>query len=381
MKLIIIILLTLGILLGVVVWFMIPRPTTPSEPPVYTPPGEVIEVTGETAPVALEPISIIAENLTIPWEVLFLPDGEILITERPGQLLLLKRGVTIEVPGVRHIGEGGLLGAALHPDFAENNFIYLYQTTETNVGLTNRIVRYTLAGDVLTLDQVIAADLPGARYHDGGRMAFGLDGYLYVTVGDATEPDEAQDKNSVAGTIIRMTADGEPAPGNPFDSLVYSYGHRNPQGLAWDATGQLWSSEHGRSVGASGYDEINRITAGSNYGWPDSQGDVVARGTEGPARHSTASVTWAPGGLAYYEGSLYLPGLRGETLYEAVLEGTEIVAWHEHFVGQYGRLRTVVVGPDGFLYLTTSNRDGRGDNVASNDDRLIRIDPAQLNRS
>jgi glucose/arabinose dehydrogenase len=160
---------------------------------------------------------------------------------------------------------------------------------------------------------------------------------------------------------------------------VYSYGHRNAQGLAFDTSGNLWSSEHGRSGISSGYDEINLIKAGGNYGWPDSEGEEVASGIVGPARHSTADMTWAPGGLAYFEGSLYMPGLRGETLYEAVIEGEEIVGWHEHLVGEYGRLRTAVVGPDGYLYLTTSNQDGRGEPRAA-DDRLIRLDPKQLKR-
>jgi glucose/arabinose dehydrogenase len=327
-------------------------------------------------------VEVIGENLTIPWEVVFLPDGEILVTERPGRVLLLKAGIGLAVPDVQSTGEGGLLGAVLHPDFEANNYLYLYQTTEDGLGLKNRIVRYILRNNTITLDRVIADNLPGARFHDGGRIAFGPDGYLYVTVGDALRPSEAQDENTLEGTLLRMTDAGEPAPGNPFGSLVYSYGHRNAQGLAWDEAGNLWSSEHGRSVGGSGFDEINLITPGSNYGWPDSQGDTVAAGTVAPARHSTADVTWAPGGLAYFAGSLYMPGLRGETLYEAVLDGTEIVAWHEHLVGEYNRLRTVVVGPDNLLYLTTSNRDGRlqGEEPIDTDDRIIRINPAKLTR-
>jgi glucose/arabinose dehydrogenase len=324
----------------------------------------------------------VAENLTIPWEVVFLPDGELLVTERPGQLRLLKSGVELSVPDVESTGEGGLLGATLHPDFVTNNWLYVYKTTEDGLGLRNRIVRYVLRDNTLTRDRVIIDDVPGAMYHDGGRITFGPDGYLYVTVGDALERNEAANPDSLEGTLLRLTAEGEPAPGNPFGTAVYSYGHRNAQGLAWDNDGRLWSSEHGRSVGGSGFDEINLIQPGGNYGWPDSQGDTVAAGTIAPARHSTADVTWAPGGLAYHDGSLYMPGLRGQTLYEAVLEGDEIVAWHEHFVGEYGRLRTVVVGPDGLLYLTTSNRDGRlqGEQPAATDDRIIRINPTKLSR-
>ena len=323
-------------------------------------------------------VEVVAQNPTIPWEVLFLPDGELLVTERPGTVVLLRAGAELTVPGVRHVGEGGLLGAALHPEFADNRLLYLYQTTETDNGLRNRIVRYRLEEETLTFDRVIITDLPGARYHDGGRLTFGPDGYLYATVGDATDRAAAQDPTSLAGTIIRLTAEGEIPEDNPFGTAVWSYGHRNPQGLAWDAAGQLWSTEHGRSVGGSGLDEVNRIEAGANYGWPDSQGDTVEAGTIGPIRHSGAEVTWAPASAAVHNNSLYFAGLRGETLYEAVLEDGKIVDWHEHLVGRYGRLRTVTVGPDGFLYVTTSNRDGRGDTPAPTDDRLLRIDPVQL---
>jgi len=360
-----------GVLFG-----LLEQTSKPTSAPRYIAP-----VATETRPTAVrEAVTVVAENLTIPWEVVFLPDGELLVTERPGNLRLLKAGIELPVPDIASSGEGGLLGAALHPNFTQNNWLYLYQTTNDGLRIKNRIVRYTLTDTVLTLDRVIADDLPGARFHDGGRLAFGPDGYLYATVGDALRPNEAADPATLEGTLIRLTDEGEPAPGNPFPGGVYSYGHRNAQGLAWDTALNLWSSEHGRSAGGSGYDEINRIQPGQNYGWPDSEGDSVAAGTIAPARHSTADVTWAPGGLAYLDGSLYMPGLRGETLYEAVLDGTEIVAWHEHVVGEYGRLRTVVVGPDNYLYLTTSNRDGRGDPRVG-DDVIVRIDAAQLVRA
>ena len=358
------------------------NPSTSSvQTPVYvgSTDGEVEVVAGEDEIENRVALEVIAEGLTVPWEVLFLPDGEILVTERPGRVVLLPSGQIFEVEAVSSTGEGGLLGAALHPDFASNNWLYLYQTTEDGLGLKNKVVRYVLDEESLTLDRIIFDDIPGARFHDGGRIVFGPDGYLYVTVGDALDASEASNPGSLEGTLMRLTDEGEPALGNPFDTEVYSYGHRNAQGLAWDSDGNLWSSEHGRSVGGSGFDEINLITSGSDYGWPDSEGDSVAVGTVGPARHSTADVTWAPGGLAYLDGSLYMPGLRGEALYEAVLEGTDIVGWHEHLVGEYGRLRTVVVGPDDYIYLTTSNQDGRGEPVTS-DDRLIRLNPKQFVR-
>lgn len=355
---------------GALVWVVQPHDIQLQEPSLL-----VDENT--TAEVATEPPrhQVIAENLTIPWEILFLPDGEILITERPGRLVLLNSNTTIEVPGIQHVGEGGLLGAALHPNFERNRYLYLYQTTETDNGLANRIVRYQLDDSKLTFDRIILDNLPGARYHDGGRLAFGPDGYLYATVGDALRPAEAQNPDSLEGTIIRLTESGQPAPGNPFDSYVYSYGHRNAQGLAWDSQGNLWSSEHGRSVGGSGFDEINRIAPGGNYGWPDSQGDEVAKGTIAPTRHSTADVTWAPADIAYLDSRLFIPGLRGETLYVAALTNGNITGWLQAFVGDFGRLRTIAVGPDGLLYLLTSNQDGRG-TPGTGDDKLIRINPA-----
>ncbi len=353
--------------------FVSTRSNEPVAPAAFV--GEEAVSEADDAPL----IEVVAENLSIPWEVLFLPDGELLVTERTGRILLLKAGVELEIPEVKTGGEGGLLGAALHPDFVTNNFIYIYHTLDTDEGTRNRVSRYRIENSELTLDRVILSNLPGARYHDGGRIMFGPDGYLYVTIGDALKASEAQNLNSLEGTLLRVTAEGEPAPGNPFGSMVYSYGHRNAQGLAWDESGNLWSTEHGRSGVRSGFDELNLIVLGGNYGWPDSEGDTVLADTVAPARHSTAAVTWAPGGLAYHEGSLYIPGLKSETLYEAVLEGTEIVAWHKHFVGAYGRLRTVQVGPDGLLYLTTSNRDGRG-NPSDRDDRIIRINLGKLDR-
>jgi len=371
--------IALLLIMGAGWWYYQALQTPPAAPAyVANDPVDTEETRDQSA--AIPAVEVIAENLTVPWEVVFLPDGELLVTQRPGTLLLLKEGISIPVEGVRHVGEGGLLGAALHPDFSENNWLYLYQTTETENGLRNRVNRYELVGSDLRLESTVVDDLPGARYHDGGRIAFGPDGYLYVALGDAGNEPAALDEQLLEGSILRYTADGAIPSSNPYGNAVYSYGHRNPQGLAWDDAGRLWSSEHGRSGASSGFDEINLIEAGANYGWPESEGDEVADGTYGPVRHSGTATTWAPGDIVYHDGSLYMPGLRGRTLYEAVLDGSEIIAWHEHVVEAYGRLRTVVVGPDGLLYLTTSNRDGRGV-PASTDDRLIRIDPAQLDRS
>jgi glucose/arabinose dehydrogenase len=331
----------------------------------------------------VEEAAVIAEDLEIPWDIAFLPSesgtwqGDMLVTERPGRVVHVTSGRVFPISGVEHVGEGGLLGIALHPDFLENRFVYLYQTTRTDDGLYNRVVRYRYRDDEFAFDRVILSDLPGAPYHDGGRVAFGPDGFLYVAIGDAGDTSLAQDTGSLAGSILRVRDDGSVPEDNPFGNEVYSYGHRNPQGLAWDAQGRLWSTEHGRSGVLSGLDEINRITAGANYGWPESQGDITHAGTVAPALHSGTDDTWAPASALYHEGSLFFGGLRGEALFEAVIEGGEVVELKEHFKGEFGRIRTVALGPDGLLYLTTSNRDGRG-SVRVNDDKIVRVHPQSL---
>jgi len=231
----------------------------------------------------------------------------------------------------------------MHPNFTENQWLYVYRTVSTDQGRQNEVVRFTYAEThVLREETVLIRNIPGATYHDGGALAFGPDGYLYVTTGDAGEPALAQNLDSIAGKILRVTDTGEPAPGNPFDSLVYSYGHRNAQGLAWDSRDQLWSTEHGRSGVQSGYDELNRIIAGGNYGWPESQGDTVLPGTIGPIVHSGANETWAPASLASAGDRLYFGGLRGQRLYQVVLNSeSDDVLLTAYLTGEYGRLRAV----------------------------------------
>lgn len=345
--------------------------------------SSVSETASDSATVA-EP-QVIAENLSVPWEVVTLPDGSLLITERPGILLHLSASGQnrTTVAGVEHVGEGGLLGIALDPNFETNNWIYLYLTTETATGLQNRIERYTFstAENALSEQTIILEDIPGAKYHDGGRIAFGPDGFLYVTTGDAQQESLAQDTNSLAGKILRMTASGEPAPDNPFGNYTYSYGHRNPQGLAWDEQGRLWSSEHGPSGAQTGYDEINLITAGSNYGWPEIKGNETREGMTAPLLQSGSEDTWAPGDIAVIGNTLYMTGLRGESLYTAAIVGDATTPTLRNFTAHLrtdlGRLRTVQANPAGQLYLTTSNTDGRG-TAGNTDDLLIVLDPRYL---
>ncbi len=327
-------------------------------------------------------VTVIAKNLEIPWDIAFLPDGNMLVTERPGRLILLsKDGVKLATlfEQSKLGGEGGMLGVTLHPNFASNHFVYLYMGTPVNSTQTvNKVVRYIFEDNKLTENKVIITGIPGALYHDGGRMEFGPDGLLYITTGDATDSSLAPKLPSLAGKILRVTDDGSTPANNSFGTRVYSYGHRNPQGLAWDTSGRLWETEHGRTSGSlTGFDELNLITAGKNYGWPDSEGPTVKSGTVGPVKHSGATTTWAPASLTYLNGSLFYGGLKGEALYEAVLDGASVKEIKTHFKSEFGRIRTTRVGPDGMLYITTSNRDGRGTSK-SEDDKIIRINPAKL---
>ena len=315
---------------------------------------------------------IVSDNLQIPWEIVFLPEGDLLVTERPGTLKRIgMEGLVYAIDGVEHVGEGGLLGMALHPRFSENHWLYLYLTTRSGDSLTNRVERYRFAEDHLSEKKVIIENIPGAANHDGGRIAFGSDGYLYITTGDAGNSNLAQNINSLAGKILRLNDSGLIPSDNPFGNAVWSYGHRNPQGLAWDDKGRLWTTEHGRSGILSGYDELNIIEAGKNYGWPRIQGPETKLGMVSPVIQSGADETWAPAGAAFRDGSIFFSGLRGESLYEAKITDGK-VELKAHFRRKFGRIRAVVLGPDDYLYITTSNTDGRG-KPHSNDDKIIRI--------
>lgn len=319
---------------------------------------------------------IVAENLQIPWEIVFLPDGDLLVTERPGTLKKIgKEGRIYTIEGVEHVGEGGLLGMALHPQFFENRWIYLYFTTKVDSGLKNRVERYRFEENRLSEKTIIIDNIPGAAYHDGGRIIFGPDDYLYITTGDAGSSNLAQDINSLAGKILRLKDDGSIPPDNPFGNAVYSYGHRNSQGLAWDDQGRLWATEHGRSGIFSGLDELNLIEKGKNYGWPVIQGSEARAEMESPIVQSGSDETWAPAGIAFWDNSFFFGGLRGESLYEAKIISKRQISLKVHFRNEFGRIRAVVLGPDGFFYITTSNTDGRGSPKA-NDDKIIRINPA-----
>ena len=339
----------------------------------------------ESAPKGEE---VVVQDLDIPWELVFLPNGDMLGTERAGKLLLInsKTKKSIEVKGVKHTGEGGLLGLALHPKFAENRLLYLYFTYESGGQIFNKVVRYEftvirlavacLDGDPdcglptprLSSERVVLDGIAGSSNHDGGRIAFGPDGYLYIGTGDAESPQLAQDTNSLNGKILRVKDDGSIPEDNPFGNAVYSYGHRNVQGLAWDSSGQLWATEHGPSGLETGKDELNKIERGKNYGWPDSKGDTVKEGTVAPVVHSGKD-TWAPSGMVIVGSKIYFAGLRGEAVYGYDLGSKKPST---HFKGEYGRIRTVVGGPNSDLYILTNNTDGRG-TPKSGDDKIVRV--------
>jgi len=329
-------------------------------------------------------VETVAEDLEIPWAIAFAPDGRIFVTERIGQLRVIDDGVLNPQP-VKILdvgaGEGGLLGIALDPNFEENHYLYLYYTYNDFFSTFNKVVRYTESDNQLSEEKILLDKIPGASYHDGGRIKFGPDGKLYVTTGEAGITANAQDLNSLGGKILRINSDGTIPDDNPFpNSLVYSLGHRNPQGLDWDpVTGKLVISEHG----SQNHDEVNVIEAGKNYGWPKVIGDEADPKYQSPLLH-TGDETWAPSGASFYKSSnipewenkFFIATLRGEHLriLDLDLEENKVISSEALFLGEFGRLRDASVGPDGNLYILTSNRDGRG-SPAPNDDRILRITP------
>lgn len=314
----------------------------------------------------------IADGLNVPWGIVFLPDGRALVAQRDAGTIVMIDPNGSDRDRVREIGkvpgsvgrpggEAGLLGLALHPD--DDNQLFAFVSTSQD----ERIVRIAVDGDRLDDIEPILTGLPTGGRHHGGRLLFGPDGYLYVGTGEAGQPDLAQDRDSLGGKILRITPDGKAADGNPFDSEIWSWGHRNVEGLAFDADDRLWACEFGdRAV-----DELNLIERGGNYGWPKFEG-----ASDDP-EYVTPKVTWptsdcSPSGMAIARSTAFLAALRGERLWSVPLDGTDVGEPQDHFVGRYGRLRTVVVAPDESLWVTTSNTDGRG-RRRDRDDRIFRV--------
>jgi glucose/arabinose dehydrogenase len=323
-------------------------------------------------------VSTLATDLEVPWSFAFLPDGDALVTERDsGRLLRVspsgdaKELQTLPEGGS---GEGGLLGVAVSPDYREDRYVYAYYTTEED----NRVVRFRIGEK----PEPMLTGIPVNSYHDGGRIEFGPDGMLYISTGDAGDSSNSQNRNSLGGKILRIEPDGSiprdnPFPGNP----VYSYGHRNVEGLAWDAEGQLYASEFGENT----WDEVNRIEAGNNYGWPEVEGEGgEARGYTDPITvwpTSEASPSGAEilvgGAMPRWEGDLFVTALRGQRLWRLELDDRGEVTGREKLLdGEVGRVRDVVQAPDGSLWVSTSNRDSYGSPVSDQDDRILRLAPA-----
>ncbi|MGV9265999.1 PQQ-dependent sugar dehydrogenase [Kitasatospora sp. NPDC003701] len=318
----------------------------------------------------------VTEELEAPWGLVVLPDGDLLVSERDsGRILRVaaKDGARTEagtVPGVVSGGEGGLLGLALSPGYADDHLVYAYLSTATD----NRIVRLTYdparpATEQLGTPEVLLTGIPHGPRHNGGRIAFGPDGLLYAGTGDSSNTALAQDKGSLGGKILRLTPDGAPAPGNPFPgSPVYSYGHRNVQGLTWDPQGRLWASEFGQDT----WDELNLIRAGGDYGWPVVEGTGNRPGFIDPVAEWPTSEA-SPSGIAYADGAIWIAALRGTRLWRVPLDGDRAAGAPQAFLTDaHGRLRTVVADRDGTLLLVTNNTDGRGDS-RSGDDRILRV--------
>lgn len=310
--------------------------------------------------------STVAADLDVPWGIGFLPDGSALVNERDtGRVLHLTSGGTLTTAAtldVRHGGEAGLLGLAVSPSYADDHLVYVYYSTHSD----NRVVRFTYDGSRAGAAQPVLTDIPVGTIHDGGRIAFGPDGKLYIGTGETGDGALAQDRGSLAGKILRINPDGSVPSDNPFGSPVWTYGHRNVEGLAWDAQGRMFATEFGPNRD----DEINLIVKGRDYGWP------VVTGKRGGDRFTDPLVTFAPdefsaSGAAIAGGALWTAALNGERLYRIPLQADGTLGTPQAMLdGRYGRLRTVVLAPDGALWVTTSNRDGRGD-PAAHDDRIL----------
>ena len=361
------------ILIGIGGFYAYTKRFEPTPETSSTPPTSVVQTVMKTPSSTRE---VVATGLDTPWTIVFLPSGEMLVSERKGTIQVSGTAPrTIQIPGVIETGESGLTGLAIHPQFESNQFLYAYFTVKTTEKQVNRVVRYRFDGYTITEPVTIVDDIPAGANHNGGQIAFGPDEKLYICTGDAGTSSLAQDKTSLAGKILRVNDDGSIPSDNPFGTAIYSYGHRNPQGITWDDEGRLWAMEHGRSGVSTGYDELNLIESGQNYGWPTIQGPATQQGLRSPIAQSGSATTWAPAGIIYKDNSLYFTGLRGQSLYEVPLTSSgQPDTIKAHFKEEYGRLRAITRGPDGAIYFSTSNKDGRG-TANAGDDQIIRWVP------
>ncbi|HEX8889526.1 MAG TPA: PQQ-dependent sugar dehydrogenase [Pyrinomonadaceae bacterium] len=339
-------------------------------------------------------VETVASGLQVPWSINFLPDGRIIFTERPGRIRVIENGKLrpeplMTISDVEARSESGLMGLTLHPQFAQNHQLYLCYAYDSGNGQRDRVVRYSENGNGLTDRKLIIEDIPAAQFHAGCRLRFGPDAKLYITTGEATQKEIAQRLDSLGGKILRLNDDGTVPQDNPFVGRkdarpeIWVYGNRNPQGIDWQpGTNTMFETEHGPSGGDApgGGDEVNIIEKGKNYGWPIIHHRETHEGLESPLLEYTPAVAPASGtfyrGSAFpqFRGNFFFGCLRGETIIRVVLDGSRVVSQERLFEQQYGRIRDVAEGPDGAIYFSTSNRDGRG-NPASDDDRILRLVP------
>jgi len=343
-------------------------------------------------------VETVATNLEVVWSIVFAPDGRMFFTERPGRVRLMENGKLraqpfFTVPDIEPSGESGLMGMILHPNFVQNHFVYIaYAYQDANKNQTVRVARYRETGETLIEPKTIIENIPASQYHSGTRLKFGADGKLYITTGDATKQTRAQDLASINGKTLRLNDDGTIPDDNPFINQkgarpeIWSYGHRNAQGMDFQPeTGLMFQTEHGPSIidGVSlfkrtGGDEVNIVERGKNYGWARISHDMKKDGMETAIIQYSPAV--APASGMFYRGDLFpeLKGnflfgaLKGEAIIRLVLEGRKIVAQEKLFLKTYGRIREIAEAPDGSIYFSTSNRDGRGD-ADKEDDRILRI--------
>ena len=352
----------------------------------------------ESAPMAQVSFRVetVVSGLQVPWSIVWTPDGRMLLTERNGRVRVVENGKLLTqplftVPDVEPSGESGLMGLTLHPQFARNRFLYLSYAFKGGSDQFVHVVRYREDGGSLTDRHVIIDNVPAAQYHAGCRMGFGPDGKLYITTGDATDRHLAQQPNSLAGKTLRLNDDGTIPADNPFvgqqnaRAEIWSLGHRNSQGMDWQpGTNLMFQTEHGPSGfdGPGGGDEVNIVERGKNYGWPLIHHTATRAGLESPLLEYTPAC--APASGMFYDGSsfpqfrgnFFFGCLAGQRIIRVVLEGRRVVSQENLLEGKYGRIRDIAEGPDGAIYFSTSNRDGRG-SPASDDDRIIRLVPVK----
>lgn len=346
-------------------------------------------------------VETVVENVEIVWSIVFAPDGRVFFAERPGRVRVIESGKLREktfftVPDISLSDEGGLMGMVLHPKFTENRFVYLAYTYRDGQDQQNvRVVRYRETGETLVEPKTIIEAIPASKYHAGTRLRFGPDSKLYITTGDATKQKRAQNLNSINGKTLRLNDDGSIPSDNPFVNQkdargeIWSYGHRNAQGMDFQPeTGLMFQTEHGPSwidgvslFKRSGGDEVNIVERGKNYGWDKISHSMTKKDMETPIIEFSPAV--APGSGMFYRGNLFpefknnffFGALKGESIIRLVMDGRKIVSRDNLLEKQYGRIREIAEAPNGSIWFSTSNRDGRGD-AAKTDDRILRIVPA-----